>query len=139
MSKYDRWLIRRIIDWVQREDDRNRRAKISKAMRERQDQGQRVSRFAPYGWQLDPNDETRLVENAREQLIRIRIRDEHEAGKSQRAIARDLTREGVPCRNAKQWTHQAIHRVVERADGQTSAGKKVATSTYFHLGNLLPR
>jgi hypothetical protein len=68
----------------------------------------------PFGFEPDPDDDTRLIENPDEQRAIALIRKRREAGFGLREIARSLDAEGVPCRGAG-WNHVTIANVLNRA------------------------
>jgi DNA invertase Pin-like site-specific DNA recombinase len=90
--------------------------RTSNAMLRHQAKGRRMTRpdRCPYGWQPDPADPGRLVEDTEEQAAIARIREEHRRGKGLRAIARALDRAGIDCRG-RRWSHSAVRSVLRRA------------------------
>ena len=88
--------------------------RTSAGMRGRQARGERMSRIPPYGWAQDPEDDTRLVEDPEEQENIEKIMEMHADGLKQRAIARALTAEGIPCRG-NGWNHKLIGSIIRRA------------------------
>lgn len=69
------------------------------ALRVKKDRGERVSRYAPFGWDFGPDG--MLVENAQEQEARKIIRRLRDEGQSYRAIAGTLDRSGVKPKRAR--------------------------------------
>src|SRR5260370_13082332 len=90
--------------------------RTSTAMLRHQAKGRRMTRpdRCPYGWQPDPADPGRLVEDAEEQETIGRIREERRQGKGLRAIARVLDRAGIGCRGGC-WAHSAVRAVLRPA------------------------
>jgi DNA invertase Pin-like site-specific DNA recombinase len=90
--------------------------RTSAAMLRHQATGRRMTRRdrCPYGWQPDPANPDRLAEDAEEQAVIARIRQERAKGHSLRDIARALDRAGVGCRG-KRWEHWAIRSILRRA------------------------
>ena len=102
------------IDEMKREEIRER---TSAAMLHHQANGRRMTRSdrCPYGWKPDPADPDSLVEDAREQAIIARIRQEHQKGEGLRAIARSLDQAGITSRG-KRWSHSTIRSVLRRVE-----------------------
>lgn len=122
LGPYDAWLVECIVNLLIRHDNRvaaEKRLRIgrrkSALMRARQDAGRRVSSVPPYGWAVDPVRPWRLTPQPEEQQVRQRILREAAAGKTLRAIARELDAAGVPCRSGRAWSHQTIGAIVRRA------------------------
>jgi DNA invertase Pin-like site-specific DNA recombinase len=83
------------------------------AMLRRQKSGQRMSRYAPMGKMVDPEDPTKLVDDPEAQLAMARIAVLHAEGVSMNKICRILTEEGYRP-NAKKWHVQTIKATIER-------------------------
>lgn len=84
------------------------------ALRHLKHLNRRIGRWLPYGYDLDADGE-HLTENPAEQQTIAQIRRWHDAGKSMRAIAGDLNRQGVCAKQGGQWTHVSVWRVVNAA------------------------
>jgi hypothetical protein len=69
----------------------------------------------PFGFEPDPDDPERLVENAEEQRAIKLIRERRGEGLGLREIARSLDDDGVPCRG-DHWNHVTIANVLNRAE-----------------------
>lgn len=68
----------------------------------------------PYGWDVAA-DGVRLVENAAEQSVAVRIRAWRSEGQTLREIAAQLTADGVQTKKLRgAWTHQAVGKIVAR-------------------------
>ena len=122
LGPYERWQVKCITNMLVRHDDRvaaEKRLRVgrrtSATMLARQDAGRRVSSVPPYGWTVDPSRPWRLTPQPEEQQVVQRILREAAAGKSLRAIARELNTAGVPCRSAREWSHQTVGAIVRRA------------------------
>ena len=77
--------------------------------------GQRFSRFAPYGWDLDEERGT-VARNQSEQEVLKRMRDLRADGHSYRDIAATLDAEGVPTKTGlRTWSSKAVWTAVRRA------------------------
>lgn len=83
------------------------------SMANRQQRGQRMSSRAPYGFEVDPDDPTRIIECAREQAVIRRILELAERGYGLRHIGRKLEAEGLGCRG-NGWHHGTIKSIIER-------------------------
>jgi DNA invertase Pin-like site-specific DNA recombinase len=90
--------------------------RTSTAMLRHQAKGRRMTRpdRCPYGWQPDPADSTRLVADADEQAVIVRIRYERRIGRGLREIARRLDLAGVACRGGR-WSHTTVRSVLSRS------------------------
>jgi DNA invertase Pin-like site-specific DNA recombinase len=90
--------------------------RTSTAMLRHQAKGRRMTRpdRCPYGWRPDPADPERLVEDADEQAVIVRIRDERRIGRGLREIARRLEAAGVQCRGSR-WSHMTVRSVLLRS------------------------
>lgn len=83
------------------------------SMANRQQRGQRMSSRAPFGFEVDPNDASRIVECAHEQAVIRRILDLADRGFGLRHIGRKLAAEGLGCRG-NGWHHETIKSIIER-------------------------
>ncbi len=90
--------------------------RTSKAMLKHQANGRRMTHVdcCPYGWKSDPANADRLIEDAQDQAIAARIREERKQGKGLREIARLLDAEGITCRG-RRWHHSTIQAILSRA------------------------
>jgi DNA invertase Pin-like site-specific DNA recombinase len=90
----------------------------------------------PFGSSLDPNDEGRMVPDAREQLVLERMRVLHADGKSLRSIAVTLDAEGLHPRRAERWSHVTIRSIVtgQRSRRRTHSSERVARARAHLLG-----
>ena len=84
------------------------------AMLQHQKDGRRMSRFAPYGWQIDPDDPKQMIEDAIEQQAIEHIKTMHQAGEGSSKIARSLDELGFSARSG-QWNHKTVTRIIKRA------------------------
>jgi DNA invertase Pin-like site-specific DNA recombinase len=77
--------------------------------------GRRISRFAPFGWDFDPEGEM-LVRNQDEQRVVCRMVELRARGFSFQAIADQLTGESVPTKHGgRPWTPKVVWTAVRRA------------------------
>jgi DNA invertase Pin-like site-specific DNA recombinase len=90
--------------------------RTSTAMLRHQAKGRRMTRpdRCPYGWRPDASDPALLVEDAEEQAVIGRIRDDHRVGRGLREIARRLDLAGVACRGGR-WSHTTVRSVLSRS------------------------
>lgn len=84
------------------------------AMLRHQAAGRRMSRIAPYGWTIDPDNPALLVRNEEEEAIIGLMRELRDAGMSWRAIAAELDRRQIPPKLGGSWTHKSVAKIVER-------------------------
>src|SRR5262245_41670002 len=74
--------------------------------------GERISGYAPVGW--DVGRGARLVENAREQKIIVRMRRLRAEGLSCRGIAVRPDGEGIRPKRGKRWIHTTVKTILAR-------------------------
>jgi DNA invertase Pin-like site-specific DNA recombinase len=91
--------------------------RTSNAMLRHQANGRRMTRAdrCPYGWRVDPAAPDRLIEDAKEQAIIVRIKQDRQRGLRPRAIARALDADGIDCRGHR-WHHSAVRSILRRAE-----------------------
>lgn len=88
--------------------------RTSVSMLNQQRRGKRMSYRVPFGWEPDPNDPTRLIENQREQFIRHDILTRRTAGETYDQIAKSLENRGVVSRNGKPISKKLVWNIVRR-------------------------
>jgi site-specific DNA recombinase len=71
----------------------------------------------PYGFRAEGK---RLVEDPDEQRAIALIREQRQAGRGLREIARLLDSRGLPCRS-RQWSHVTVRNILRRAEAQAVA------------------
>ena len=109
-------MVRQIVDVVSQFERASIAAKTRRALLAYQRQGRRISRYAPYGWAIDPDNAKMLVEvEAEQQVIKIMLRMRGE-GLCFREIARELDELSVPTRGRGKWRHQTVSGVLRRLD-----------------------
>jgi len=81
------------------------------ALRHKRSKGERVGNIV-YGYRLS-SDGTHLEVDEREQAAMVRISTLRRAGKTLRAIARDLNERGHRTRRGSEWRHEYIKRIVD--------------------------
>jgi hypothetical protein len=86
-----------------------RSAKLSQ-----QRDGQRVSRYAPYGFRLCPDNPELIEPDEREQVTITEIVRLRESGLSMQQIARQMDESGVQSRSGKKWYPNAVRRIIAR-------------------------
>ena len=79
-------------------------------------QGRRIGRFAPYGFQVDPDDQTQLIPCLRETDILAKIRSYSTTGLGATKIANQLNEDGYTNRSGKAWTRSAVWKIVKRQE-----------------------
>lgn len=67
----------------------------------------------PWGWQVDPNDASRLVTHFEELRAAERIHELRDQGLSYRKIAETLDAEGIAMRG-KQWHMEMVRRICSK-------------------------
>jgi hypothetical protein len=74
--------------------------------------GERISGHAPFGWDFGPGG--RLVQNASEQKIIVRMRRMRAEGMSYRGIGVRLDKEGIRPKRGKRWIHTTVKSILAR-------------------------
>lgn len=85
------------------------------------EEGRRISRHAPFGYEADPDRPQHWKTCSHEQEILSRIHALHSEGHSYAEIARILNREGRKTRNATNWNRAGVWRVINK--GEQIGGK----------------
>lgn len=89
-------------------------ARTRAAMLRHQQNGRRMSKRTPFGWQPDAVNHALMVRDEDEQAIIAWILEEHARGKGMRTICRELTEEGITCRGGA-WYHQTVKAILRRS------------------------
>lgn len=84
-------------------------------MQRHQANGRRMSKIAPFGFAVDPEDDTHLLPYDEEQPTVERIKELHGQGVGYRGIGRQLEAEGLLCRG-RSWQHNTIKRIIDRSN-----------------------
>ncbi len=111
-------LIRQVLAAAAEYERRLIQARTSVAMKRHQKEGRRMSRYAPFGYDVSSEDSTRLVENSEEQTILKTMHDLRKVGFGWRTIAQKLTDGGYRPRGTK-WDASSIRKIVQRQYGPT--------------------
>ena len=77
-------------------------------------QGRRLSRFTPYGFTTDPNDDKYLIPCSHEQGLLSKILELREQGYGYTAIATQMNADGHTTRSGKPFHKSGIWRIVNR-------------------------
>jgi DNA invertase Pin-like site-specific DNA recombinase len=88
------------------------RERTRSAMNVKRSRGERISGYAPFGWDFGANG--RLVENAREQNIIARMRQMRAVGMSFRGIGVRLDEEGIRPKRGRRWNHTTVKSILAR-------------------------
>jgi len=83
-------------------------------MRSYQSNGRRMSKEPPWGTRVDPKAPGRLIADTEEVATIDTIKELYEGGMGLRAIARELTKQGVDRRGKTKWNHVLIRRILIR-------------------------
>jgi site-specific DNA recombinase len=107
-------MIRQVLASIS-EYERKMMAKRTKfSMLQHQKNGKRMGRYAPYGWKIDPEDPSRLVEVDKEQEALARIKVLHAAGKNTCEIARAMNEEMGYLARGPKWVPKTIRKIISR-------------------------
>src|SRR5262249_33965196 len=88
------------------------RERTKAALRVKRGRGERISGYAPFGWDFGPNG--KLLENDRERKAIAWIARLHRDGKSLRVIAALLNDRGIEPKRGGRWLHSSVLRIVKR-------------------------
>jgi DNA invertase Pin-like site-specific DNA recombinase len=91
------------------------RERTRSAMNVKRARGERISGYAPFGWDFGRGG--RLVRNAREQKIIARVRRLRAQGISYRGIATRLDHEGIRPKRGRLWVHTTVKSILMRNAG----------------------
>ena len=72
-----------------------------------------MSKIPPYGYRSDPTNPKLLVPAPAEQVVIARMIELRSDGLTLRAVADQLTGEGLTCRD-RGWDHKTIDRILKR-------------------------
>jgi DNA invertase Pin-like site-specific DNA recombinase len=95
------------------------RERTRSAMSVKRARGERISGYAPFGWDFGRGG--RLVRNAREQKAIARVRRLRAQGLSYRGIATRLEHEGIRSKRGRRWAHTTVKSVLTRNAGERGA------------------
>jgi len=84
------------------------------AMRQHQMSGRRMSRWAPYGWSLDPQVEGHMLRDDREMACVAIIKRMQSEGRSYRLIMDHLNANHLEAARKRKWTVSAVYRIGKR-------------------------
>jgi DNA invertase Pin-like site-specific DNA recombinase len=117
-------LMRRLIDSFAEYERLIISARTKHALSAKRRRGERTSRFARYGYQLD-SDNRRLEINADEQRVVETIDVLHHSGRSLRAIAAELNENGLRTRSGAPWRFEYVRNILgasrDRRDARRDA------------------
>ena len=88
--------------------------RTSYAMQQRQKNGERMGRFAPYGYKINPSDTTRLVKAKREQKVLEFIRELMKEGLTVGQVVARLNKEKPGTARAKKWYTKSVTKIMGR-------------------------
>lgn len=99
--------------------------RTSAALAHKRSRGERVSRYAPYGWRF-AEDGTTLVADRREQMVLRSVRELRESGLSLRAVSAALAARGIFARNGRPFAPKVLLSVTNRAVGNSARLSRAA-------------
>jgi DNA invertase Pin-like site-specific DNA recombinase len=107
-------MVRQIMDAVHEYERKVIAARTKAHMRAKQKRGQRMGRFAPYGFSIDPNNPKELAANPTEQVAIKRAKELMVEGLNNHAIARRLDQEHLEAARGDGWSARTIGRLRKR-------------------------
>jgi len=78
-----------------------------------------MSKEPPFGFAVDPDEPSCLIENITERQIIEHIIAMKDTGLSLRGICRQLQSENIKCRSNVNWHHTTIKNIIGRIDSRT--------------------
>jgi len=91
-------------------------ARTKCSMRFHQSNGRKMSRFAPYGYKIDPNNESRLLVDEYEQVALTKIHELLLSGKKGSEITRVMNGEMPEYARGKGWSYPLVYRIITRLE-----------------------
>jgi site-specific DNA recombinase len=95
------------------------------ALAHKRSRGERVSRYAPYGWSFAEDGAT-LVADVAEQAVVAQARELRTSGLSLRAVCDALAARGILARNGRPFAPKVILGVTNRPDGNAASLSRAA-------------
>jgi DNA invertase Pin-like site-specific DNA recombinase len=106
-------LMRRLIDSFAEYERLIIGARTRAALAAKRRRGERISRFAPFGYEFGADGRTLEPASSEQETLRA-IRERHAAGHTLRAIAADLNRTGSRTRAGSPWRFEYVRSVLRR-------------------------
>lgn len=104
-------LIRQVVAAMAEYERKITARRTSAALRLYQSQGRRMSARVPFGWRVDPANQSRIIEDEQEQATLKIIMDRHQKGESNNHIAKTLD---PRTSRVGHWHHDVIRRIIMR-------------------------
>lgn len=111
--------IRKILDVIGELERNTIRQRTSAAMRSHQRRGRRMSRHAPYGWTIDPNDGKRMVVCADERAAIREIMAMRSGGASIPTIAKKMNTIMPSASRSGRWVTKTVWTIIQREQAAT--------------------
>lgn len=86
-------------------------SRTSHAMRHHQAGGKRMSRFAPYGWRINPKDKTKMIPDETEVEAVQAIHSMHDEGLITAEIVRRMNASVYPARSGE-WNFKTVQKII---------------------------
>jgi len=106
--------VRQIMDAVAELERKQIAIRTRDAMLQHQQNGRKMSRFSPYGWRIDPDDPTRLLESPVEQSAIALVRKLAGEGLGVSAIKNHLAEHQPQWARSGKWSYNAVKRIMTR-------------------------
>jgi len=106
--------VRQIMDAVAELERKQIAIRTSDAMRVHQKAGRLMSRFAPYGFSIDPDDKTMIRPLQSEQEGIELIREMHGDGLNPHVITDKMNEDWPEMARAKKWNRKLVMKIIER-------------------------
>lgn len=112
---YEQVLMRQILQAFSEYERRILAVRTRYAMLYHQRNGRRMSRHAPYGWKIDPDDPKRMIKDEYEQECLQQMLIYREEGMSLRKIAKALEEQGYKPRRSEKWHPKIMREILIRS------------------------
>ena len=90
------------------------------ALQHKRSEGKRISRYAPYGFDLSP-DHSELLHNPREAAVITQIAKHGANGRSAGWIAKRLTEKGIPTKQGRTvWSAKVVRTILRRIEEEAA-------------------
>jgi uncharacterized protein YoaH (UPF0181 family) len=83
-------------------------------MQHHQRQGRRMSSLSPYGWKINPEDKTRLIQNEDEQVAVQYIQELAAEGRTAWGITKIMNQEMQGHARGKNWHRKTVVKIIPR-------------------------
>lgn len=109
-------LTRTILQSLSAYDRQLRAIRTSNAMRSHQSRGRIMSKHLPYGFKVNPDESTQMIECAAEQKVLKAIETMRKEGSGYMKIAKELDKANIKPRNSEKWNKGVVRNIILRLE-----------------------